>query len=203
MNMMPDENLLAQWLEDELQGEKQAMVEVWASSKPEQLAAREEVRRWKREIKAVMPAEEEPPYPDFFNSRIEQAIRDLGRVEGPLAEPKPRGVPFWRSWLMPTTAFAGMVLAFVVGKQTATPVTVMVDPPRPVVELAPMVYTPDRAVNAEWFASGGADATVIVLDGVQAIPDTMDFWDTAAVPQGGEGSSTAGQDLPNPEEVTQ
>ena len=47
MNTNPDEAKLAMWLDDELQGEELAAMEAWAGSQPEQLAAREEVRRWR------------------------------------------------------------------------------------------------------------------------------------------------------------
>ena len=111
MNTNPDETTLALWLDDELHGEELAAVEAWAASHPEQLAAREEVRRWREMVASAMPAAEEPPAAEFFNARIAHAIQE------PAAEPAnvaKRRIS-WRSVLMPLAACAGMALTFWLG----------------------------------------------------------------------------------------
>ena len=75
MNTNPDEAKLALWLDDELQGEELVAFEAWAASQPEQIAAREDVRRWRKLMASALPATEEPPYPEFFNGRVARAIR--------------------------------------------------------------------------------------------------------------------------------
>ncbi len=194
MNTTPDEALLALWLDDELQGEELARMEAWALGQPEQLAMREEVRSWRQSISAVIPAAVEPPYPDFFNSRIEKAIREQAVKEVPAAtapaEPK---ASFWRSWFLPATAFAGMALAFWVGTKANSPV-----PAGPGVAAldenatAPTYYTPEQGVDAEWVKSSRGSATVIVLQGVNAIPDALDFTETASYQNPTGQGSTAG-----------
>ena len=52
MNTPPDDNTLALWLDDELEGEELARVEAWAADHPDQLAAREQVREWRKMIGA-------------------------------------------------------------------------------------------------------------------------------------------------------
>ncbi len=186
MNTNPDEAMLALWLDDELTGSELAAVEVWADGRPEQLAAREEIRRWRKTMASAIPASEEPPYPDFFNSRLLKSIRE----QTPKAEIPARRVT-WNSWLMPATACAGMALAFWVGKETqSVPEYDVTNAPR-AIPVEPVVYTPESGVNAEWFASAKAAAMVIVLNGVSAIPDTMDFSETAAVPMDHEIDSMA------------
>ncbi len=192
MNTTPDEVKLALWLDDELDGEELAAVEAWARTRPEHLAAREEARRWRNTIRSVVPASEEPPFPDFFNSRIAKAIRE--------AEPRPAlpaaRTPWWRGWLLPSSAFAGMALAFWLGTLTDGARTGGM----------PAVYTPQTGVDAEWFASAPADATVIVLQGVDAIPDSLDLGETAALaPWSHEGPATVSRphDPETPRPVTQ
>lgn len=186
MNTNPDETKLALWLDDELTGDELATMEAWAADIPEQLATREEVRSYRKTMAATLPASEEPPYPDFFLSRVNQGIRDLQAAEKPVA-PASAAAPFWKSWLMPVAACAGMVLAFGVGRQSFTDRS-----PLAVVPAAkPALYTPEVGVDAEWFASSGA--TVIVLQGVSAIPDSMDFSETVYVPTASEADRTAGQ----------
>jgi hypothetical protein len=183
MNTNPDETRLALWLDDELTGADLAEMEAWAATRPEQLAAREELRSFREMMAANLPASEEPPYPDFFLSRVNQGIRDL-QAAGATAKPS-APVPFWRSWMMPVAACAGMVLAFGIGKRSNdAPAALTVVP-----AVAPVVYTPEDGVDAEWIAS--ADANVIILEGVSAIPDATDFSETVYVPTARESDRTA------------
>lgn len=187
MNMTPDETTLALWLDDELTGAELAAVEEWALNQPEQIAARDEVRRWRATMAAAIPAAEEPPYPEFFNSRIMREIRE--------GTPKPLIVAersfSWRSWVMPLAACAGMVLAFAIGRKSGSaPDYDVANAPR-AIPVEPVVYTPESGVNAEWFASTKASATVIVLKGLAAIPDTLDLSATVSAPMERESDFTA------------
>lgn len=191
MNTNPDETMLALWLDDELEGADLASVETWTLTQPEQLAARDEIRRWRATMAAALPASEEPPYPDFFNSRVLQAIRE------PAPMTKAPSFP-WKSWLMPMTACAGMALTFWVGTQAASPPKYDVAGAPKAIIVDPVLYTPENGVAAEWFASKTASASVIVLNGVAAIPDSMDFSETVNVPVEREIDSTASLEV-NPE----
>jgi hypothetical protein len=188
MNMKPDETTLALWLDDELIGTELASMEAWAATQPEQLAAREEIRRWRETVTANVAASVEPPYPDFFNSRILKSIREQTHAPS-LLEKKPFS---WKSWLMPAAACAGMALTFWAGMKTqAVPEIDVAGAPR-AIPVDPVLYTPENGVNAEWFTSREASATVIVLNGITAIPDSMDFSETVYVPMDREIDSTAG-----------
>jgi len=190
MNTNPDEAKLALWLEDELHGDELKSFEQWVLTQPEHIAAREEVRHWKQMISTTLPESEEPPYPDFFNSRIMQAISQPVSAGQPVSAPK--AALFWKSWLMPASAFAGMALTFWVGTQTShTEVRQTASAP-PKTEFQPIVYTPDGEVNAVW--TSGADASVIVLEGVNPIPDATDFTETVYMDTDHEIDSTAGRD---------
>ena len=187
MNMNPDEATLALWLDDELAGGDLAAVEAWVSGRPEQVTAREDVRRWRAMMAAAIPAAEEPPYPDFFNSRVLQSIRE----QAPKLELVPKKSFLRQSWLMPLAACAGMALAFWVGTKTHAPADFDVAGAPKAIPVEPVVYTPETGVKAEWFASTQASAMVVVLNGVAAIPDATDFSETAGVPMLREIDSTA------------
>ncbi|MEO0017815.1 MAG: hypothetical protein RLZZ522_1098 [Verrucomicrobiota bacterium] len=187
MNTKLDETALALWLDDELHGAE--LVAFEASLDGELLARREAVRAWRRTIGAALPATEEPPYPDFFNSRIGQALRHTS----PLAARVRTAA--WRQWWLPAAAVAGMALTFWLGTMTGEPVreVAQVPPlpePLPAMVLAPAVYTPQRGVAAEWFSSADAAATVIVLEGLDALPDTLELSDSAWV-DGSEKATAA------------
>lgn len=191
MNTNPDEAKLALWLDDELEGDELASFELWASSQAEHVAAREQTRQWRNLMAAALPASDEPPYPGFFNSRIAQGIREQVSQPSVNQDAKP-SISFWKLFLMPLAAGACLVLAFWMGQKSHS-VTQEIDvagAPR-AIPVEQIVYTPENGVNAELFASINASATVIVLDGVKAIPDSMDFSETTYVPYGRDIDSTA------------
>jgi len=192
MNTNPDETRLALWLDDELSCEELAAMEAWAADKPGQFAAREELRGFRKMMSENLPVSEEPPYPDFFLSRVNQGIRDLQLEEEKAAAPAVAAPAraFWKSWLMPAAACAGMVFAFGIGKQSRNSSSSLTVVPA----LSPVLYTPEEGVDAEWISSKRTDATVIILQGVAAIPDTTDFSETVYVPTASEADRTATRD---------
>lgn len=193
MNTNPDETKLALWLEDELTGEEQATFEAMFGHHPEHLAAREEVRRWRKMMREALPAVEEPPHAEFFSARIARSIREEGQAAG--MAPERKKTISWQGWWMPLAACAGMAFAFFLGQKTQPDVPeINVAGAPKAIPVEPIVYTPDGDVDAEWFDSSEASATVIVLNGVDAIPDTMDFTETAAAPAEREIDSTAGNE---------
>ncbi len=193
MNINPDEARLAMWLEDELQGEELAAFEASLAGRPELHAARAEARRWREMMAAALPLSEEPPYPEFFNHQVARSIREL--EARPADTRKSSSGVSWRSWFMPLAACAGMVFAFWLGgKRTGgVPEIDVTGAPR-AIPVDPLLYTPESGVSAEWFASAAASATVIVLNGVDAIPDATDFSETAYLNRQREIDSTAAID---------
>lgn len=193
MNTNPDEVTLALWLEDELSGEELAAMEAWAANESDQLAAREQARHWRATVAAVMPGTVEPPYPDFFNHRVMQALK---QPPAPVETTAKKSF-FRSSWWMPATACVGMALTFWAGKNSQVapaPELDFANAPR-AIPVEPALYTPETGVNAEWFASTEASATVIVLNGVTAIPDSTDFPETAYLPQAPGDFATAGLEI--------
>jgi hypothetical protein len=187
MNTNPDEAKLALWLDDELDGEELASFEAWALAQPEHVAAREETRRWRALMAAAVPASEEPPYPDFFNSRIAQAIRE----KAPAAAIPATRPSFWRSWLLPISACAGMVLTYWLGSKKHEEPQYIVEGAPKAIPVDQIVYTPESGVKADLFGNDEEAPTVIVLNGVRAIPDTLDFSQTAEFSNDSEFDSTA------------
>lgn len=189
MNTNPDETKLALWLDDDLTGTELAEMNAWAEAHPEHLAARTELRKFREMLTQNLPASEEPPYPDFFLTRINQGIRELETV--PAANIQPSHRSFWKSWFMPLAACAGMVLAFSIGRQSGTQETPIAINDNPKNIAVPLVYTPEEGVFAEWVSTTHSNASVILLKGVTAIPDSTDFSETVYVPTARESDHTA------------
>lgn len=188
MNTNPDDPKLALWLDDELQGDELAAFESAAGSQAEMIAARAEVRRWRALMAAAVPPAQEPPYPDFFNTRVQRAIRRQTPYPARVAT---RGF-FWKSLLLPVAACAGMVVAFWLGAQShSAPHEIVVEGAPRAIPVEPFLYTPESGVKAERFTSSNASATVIVLNGVAAIPDATDFSKSVSLREGGDMDSTA------------
>lgn len=176
MNTNPDDTQLALWLDDELEGDELAAMEASCADNSELHARREEQRLWKQWMAQSVSAVEEPPHGEFFNARI---LRGIEReTEEKAVVVKSSGGTTWRTWFMPAAAAAGMVMAFQIGARTGqAPQVVDIDvsnAPR-AIPVEPILYTPENGVRAQWFNSTAADAFVIVLDGVPAIPDAVDF----------------------------
>lgn len=197
MNAPPDDTTLALWLDDELEGEELARVEAWAADHPDQLEAREQVREWRKMISESVPAAEEPPAAEFFNERILHEVR-RSTAE---ASSKPTGRrSSWNAIWMPVAACAGMVLAFWLGALLQPSDTSSANGDRKSPSRSPHLYTPEEGVEAEWISSHDASATVIVLNGVSAIPDEVDFTAVALRHTWREIDSTASSESPTPDE---
>ena len=177
MNTNPDDATLTLWLDDELEGQELALMESRCEADPSLLELRELHRTWKQWMRQGIPASEEPPHADFFNARILRGIERDRECAAP-GRKAAAGWVSWRSWFMPFAAAAGMVIAFQLGARTQPAVEVVdidvSNAPR-AIPVEPILYTPEQGVKARWFQSTGADAFVIVLDGVPAIPDAVDF----------------------------
>ena len=102
MNTNPDETRLAQWLDDELTGTDLTEMDAWAATRPEQLAAREDLRSFRNMMATNLPACQEPPYPDFFLSRVNQGIRDL-QADGASTKTAATALSYWK-WCSPSAS---------------------------------------------------------------------------------------------------
>ena len=185
MNTKPDDELLALWVEDELSGDSLSAVDAWASKQTEWLERREQARSWKSLIDGVLPESEDVPHAESFNARIRREI-EADPESAPNVVPM-RGTPRW-AWFMPAAAAAGMVFGFVMGR--GGPEGAVKEVTMPVAALAPVLYTPTKGVNAEYVAAD--DATVILLAGVDAIPDSWEIPETAVLEK--EGPRTVSRD---------
>lgn len=170
MNMNPDNQTLLLWLEDELSNDEQVRIDAWASQYPEWIAKREAARQWRAQLPRLIPASETLPYGDFFQSQL---MRSLASTSAAAATPvSAAGFFSWRKFLMPASVAAAMAIGFVGGTQWQ-------EKPHRATTL--VTYTPAEGVKAEFFETSPAEGTVIVLNGVAALPDSFVSTETTAV----------------------
>jgi len=184
MNTKPDEIQMALWLEDELEGAERDQLDAWAAGHPELLQQRDELRAWKGWMKQALPVAESVPQPEFFQARVSREIRTLDAARESSAVVARGGG--WRGILLPVASAAGMAFCFWLGGRYGNGVGGAVaagTAAQPVMAsgaLTPVLYTPESQVAAHAFNSDGAAATVIVLEGVDAMPDSFEVPDSAA-----------------------
>jgi len=174
-NQAPDEAMLTLWTDGELNGDELARVELWAQDHPELLVERDAVRAMQSSIQANMPASVEPPYADFFNLRILRAIENEKAESG--VRVRSTGSQWMGSkfnkWLALPAAAAAMLMCFYMGTQVSPMPESLA--PMAAVSAKPAIYMPDGDVRANIFSSDDNGATVIVLEGLEDIPDDFEI----------------------------
>ncbi|MFT5882538.1 MAG: ferric-dicitrate binding protein FerR (iron transport regulator) [Crocinitomicaceae bacterium] len=160
----PDESNIQQWLKGELEGNALKQMEAWAEEHAEELEAKMGWDALGTEISQSLPSKQEPPYADFFNERVKHHAIEI--VE---QAPAAKVIPLWKrlNWILAPAAVAGMVFCFYLGTRVDQESTGQS------VAALEEVYTPASGVRSEVLLSGGS--TVIVLDGLDEIPDSLDI----------------------------
>lgn len=163
-DLTDDEIRLTRWLDGELKDEE---VKDLIARDPELIALRQDIDRIGGSLREIFPTAEEPPFPELFNKQILRKIEEL---------PVNRWQAAWRlfreslgdwwnesQWALPATASALLLvgLAAVTGAAGSR------------VSHSEVVHTyaphPQHSVTTEFVRR--AQATVIVLDGLEAVPD--------------------------------
>lgn len=169
----PDEKTLSSWLDGELEGEELRKVNAWAETNVGDLDAEFKCEiGWcalNDELMASMPDSQEPPYPEFFNSKIQQAISEDQQHEVVVASSS----TLWQKLrLMLAPAAIAALVAFYAGTQMQHDQPADTTPEVVVVEKS-SVYVPHIGIMAA--VSESDDATEIILSGLTPISDELDI----------------------------
>ena len=135
-----------------------------------------------------LPNSQEPPYPDFFNQQIMKSIQEetSTAAKASVSSPEKSG-SIWR-WLAAPLMAGSMAICFYLGTQfTGSPTS----PTAKTVTSTPTVYTPDNGVQADIFVASNQQATVIVIEGLEDIPDDLDLKLMSDIPNIERDRSTA------------
>jgi anti-sigma-K factor RskA len=165
MKTPPDDQLLARWLDNELSAEERTQFESMLAADP---ALREEAESMKKlgdALRANVTFEREVPHADFFNSQIQEAISAEQRAQA-RSKGGATSATSWFSWLRTPWAFAGaaavLALGFFLLRSDAARTEVV------------SLYAPSTGVQASVSYNEDAGATVLLLDGLEAIPADRD-----------------------------
>lgn len=160
-----DEHALTRWIDGEMDENERKKFEERLERDSILAQEAEKLRTLSSSIRAHLPAEMDVPHADFFNSQIEIRIAQMDLEQSRTRPPEIswRSIFQWipSSWIIPVSAVALAVFAGVQlwpsSKTTAESIILS-------------SYTPDTRVQARSFHDAEAEATVLLLDGLDAVP---------------------------------
>lgn len=173
MNQERKEELVVRWMDDvTLSASEKEELNRILEAEPELQELRAGHSRMREELKTTYREVEDVPYGDFFQTKLQQAIRD-SEEELPSAKMASSWKDSLRWWLAPV-AVGAMAVAFLAGTRVGNGPTER----RLVVASAqnrPLVYTPEGGVTSTILNADAQGTSVILLDGLQPIPDSYDL----------------------------
>ena len=166
-----DEELMHRWIDNDLSEDERQALEARFADDPGLRDHAESLRQVGEFLRESSAAPEEPPSPDFFNSQLRQKIEaeEFGGAKEPAA-PCRESSPGWFRWFSVPWAVAAAAVALTLFVLTRNATD---HGPGDGIDrtLVTSTYAPGSGVQAETFYSEEAGATVILLEGLQEIPD--------------------------------
>ena len=159
----PDEIALTRWLDGEMDAPELAAYEARLAANPALHAEALAMKQLSASLQAEFPRIAEVPHADFFNSQIQERIAQLDREDRRHAQ-RPAASSLWPSWLrLPwlagaATAAIATLIAVSMHSRPAQASTVL------------STYAPNAAIQPRSFHSDAANATILMLDGLESIP---------------------------------
>lgn len=163
MKTPTEDHDLLRWLDGEMSAAEKATFEARLTADPALKAEAELMQRLSADLRTHLPAEMPVPYADFFNSQIQVRLSQDENQQ--LSAPAAEGWFGWlrKPWLTPAFAAAAIAMAALTMWQNGAP-------SEGTNSLVNSIYVPNSAVQARAFHSDEAQATVLMLDGLEEMP---------------------------------
>ena len=160
-----EEHDLIRWIDGEMNETERTAFEERLKQDPVLAKEARQMRELSTNIRAHLPAEMRVPHADYFNTQIEVRITQMALDEARAKQSSPgRGAMF--QWLrQPWFALAGTAALAVLGFFLMNPATGDASE-----SMIISSYTPNTHVQARTYHDSAADATVLMLDGLDAVP---------------------------------
>ena len=166
MKTPPDETQIVRFLDGEMDSAEKSAFEASLAANPELRAEIEAFGQLGDVLRKNIPADRAVPHADFFNSQIQVRLaqEDMDRARQSRVPATGGGLLDWfrRPWFAAAATALVAVLAFAVWQNKETPASGS--------SLVLSTYAPNPDVHAHAFRSEEANATVLVLDGLSAMP---------------------------------
>ena len=160
-----EEHDLIRWLDGEMKEGERATFEERLKQDPVLAKEAQQMRALSASLRTHLPAEMRVPHADYFNTQIEVRITQMALDE---ARAKQAGFNFGAllQWLrQPWFAVAGATALAVLSFVLLRPATGSASE-----SMILSSYTPNTHVQARTFHDNAADATVLMLDGLDEVP---------------------------------
>ncbi|MEN8864516.1 MAG: hypothetical protein ABF381_02945 [Akkermansiaceae bacterium] len=170
------EELFVKWIDDQLTSEEGSQLDALFQADPDLKAVLTEMKALSKSVSAEVPVSVDPPYGDFFNSQLMRKV-DL-EIEA--RTPAKKVERWWESfrWAWAPVGALALVLSFFAGHRVARPAEVPVAQGQKIttkVESLPTVYFTGESLDAVVIADSDGDVSAIVVNGLSAIRDDIDF----------------------------
>lgn len=172
------EELFVKWIDDQLSPEEGQQLSAILEDEPELKRELQEMKDLSLSVSNEIPASVDPPYGDFFNSQLMRKV-DL-EIES--QRPVKKAERWWQSfrWAWAPVGALALVLSFFAGHRIARPAdpAVVKGPEQSKSNEStslPTVYFAGESLDAEIISDNEGEVSVIVVNGLSAIRDDIDF----------------------------
>ncbi len=160
-----EEHDLIRWIDGEMNETEIATFEERLKQDPVLAKEARQMRELSTSLRTHLPAEMRVPHADYFNTQIEVRITQMALDEARAKQAAP-GWGAMLQWLrQPWFALAGTAALAVLGFFLLNPATGDASE-----SMIISSYTPNTHVQARTYHDSAADATVLMLDGLDAVP---------------------------------
>lgn len=160
-----EEHDLTRWIDGEMNDAECATFEARLKQDPALAKEAEQMRALSASLRAHLPAEMRVPHADYFNTQIEVRITQMALDEARAGQTRPSWTSMLQWLRQPWFALTGAAALAVLGFFLLNPASGDASE-----SLILSSYTPNTNVQARAYHDDGAGATVLMLDGLDAVP---------------------------------
>jgi hypothetical protein len=160
-----EEHDLIRWIDGEMNETERTTFEERLKLDPVLAKEARQMRELSTNIRAHLPAEMRVPHADYFNTQIEVRITQMALDEARAKQAAPGWGAMFQWLRQPWFALAGTAALAVLGFFLMNPATGDASE-----SMIISSYTPNTHVQARTYHDSAADATVLMLDGLDAVP---------------------------------
>ncbi len=160
-----EEHDLIRWIDGEMNETERTSFEERLKQDPVLAKEARQMRELSTSLRAHLPAEMRVPHADYFNTQIEVRITQMALDEARAKQVAPGWGAMFQWLRQPWFALAGTAALAVLGFFLMNPATGDASE-----SMIISSYTPNTHVQARTYHDSAADAAVLMLDGLDAVP---------------------------------
>lgn len=165
MKTPTEEHDLIRWIDEEMNETERAAFEERLKQDPVLAKEARQMRELSASLRTHLPAEMRVPHADYFNTQIEVRITQMALDDTRAKQAAPGWAAMFQWMRQPWFALAGTATLAVLGFFLLNPATGDASE-----SMILSSYTPNTHVQARTYHDTGAEATVLMLDGLDAVP---------------------------------